>query len=346
MRRMLLSYCAGLAFLLSSSPGAADAAETTLTIKGMTCGGCVAAVKLQLRKTDGVTAYDVSLEKEEAEVTYDSVKTDPEKIAESVSKTGFVAAVKESTGKTRGSSAAVAKTGPTCSGPSCQRDSSKAERQPAADQSVEAPGLVNLAAEAAPLASAFNAARTKPRFLAILSPTCPACVHGAEAVKAAALPVSDAIDVFVVWAPMLDGDDAAAASARSRMLAGPRVRQYWDPARRVGSSFRKDVFPDAVERMRRSLPKDHFFAQYLAERDTGQPEWDIYAFFEAGADWRDRAPTPDRWVRQTARFAKGESGELTSLLWINDYAKAPIEGSLTEQLRRLAPQLVARGAVR
>jgi copper chaperone len=92
---MLLSHLAGLALLFASTLGAADAAKTTLTIKGMTCGGCVAAVKLQLRKTDGVTAYDVSLEKGEAEVTYDPAKTEPKKIADSVSKTGFAASVKE-----------------------------------------------------------------------------------------------------------------------------------------------------------------------------------------------------------------------------------------------------------
>ena len=52
MRRMLLSCLAGLAFLFSLSAGAADTtSKTTLTIKGMTCGGCVAAVKLQLRRT-------------------------------------------------------------------------------------------------------------------------------------------------------------------------------------------------------------------------------------------------------------------------------------------------------
>ena len=76
MRRMLLSCAAGLALLFSSRAGAA------------------AAVKLQLRKTDGVTAYDVSLEKGEAEVTYDPAKAEPKKIAESVSTTGFQASVK------------------------------------------------------------------------------------------------------------------------------------------------------------------------------------------------------------------------------------------------------------
>lgn len=107
MRRMLLSYCGGLAFLLSFSAGAANAAKTTLTIKGMTCGGCVAAVRLQLRKTDGVTAYDVSLEKGEAEVTYDPGKTDPKKIAESVSTTGFAASIKGADASPKGSSSAT-----------------------------------------------------------------------------------------------------------------------------------------------------------------------------------------------------------------------------------------------
>jgi copper chaperone len=83
---------------LASIGGATEPSKTTLSIKGMTCGGCVAAVKLTLRKTEGVSAYDVSLEKGEAEVTYDPARTEPKKIAESVSKTGFQASVKEPSG--------------------------------------------------------------------------------------------------------------------------------------------------------------------------------------------------------------------------------------------------------
>lgn len=84
------------ALSLASLAEAGDqTAKTTLTIKGMTCGGCVAAVKVQLKKTEGVSAYDVSLEKGEAEVTYDPAKTEPKKIAESVSKTGFEARPKD-----------------------------------------------------------------------------------------------------------------------------------------------------------------------------------------------------------------------------------------------------------
>ncbi len=105
MKNALAVLSLVLSVALASLAGAADAtAKTTLTIKGMTCGGCVAAVKLQLRKTDGVTGYDVSLEKGEAEVTYDAAKTDPKKIAESVSKTGFTASVKQADESGKGSS--------------------------------------------------------------------------------------------------------------------------------------------------------------------------------------------------------------------------------------------------
>ena len=85
-----------LAALVLSMPlaWAGEPAKTTLSVEGMTCGGCVAAVKIQLKRTEGVTAYEVSLEKAEADVSYDSAKTTPEKIAESISKTGFKASVK------------------------------------------------------------------------------------------------------------------------------------------------------------------------------------------------------------------------------------------------------------
>lgn len=94
--KRILSVFTGALLGLGSLVGAAEsAARTTLLIKGMTCGGCVAVVKLQLKKTEGVSAYEVSLEKGEAQVTYSPARTDPKKIAESVSRTGFQASVKE-----------------------------------------------------------------------------------------------------------------------------------------------------------------------------------------------------------------------------------------------------------
>ena len=95
MRNRVLSSFGAFVLLLASTVGAADTAKTTLTIKGMTCGGCVAAVKVQLKKTEGVTAYEVSLDKGEAEVSYDASRTEPKRIAQSVAKTGFQASVKD-----------------------------------------------------------------------------------------------------------------------------------------------------------------------------------------------------------------------------------------------------------
>ncbi len=90
----LLSCLTALLLLFALPAGTADAARTTLTIKGMTCGGCVATVKLQLKRTEGVTGYEVSLARGEADVSYDPTRTEPKRIAESVSRTGFEATVK------------------------------------------------------------------------------------------------------------------------------------------------------------------------------------------------------------------------------------------------------------
>jgi copper chaperone CopZ len=105
MKQALAGLIIVVPLAFASPTSATDAtARATLSIRGMTCGGCVAAVKVQLKRTVGVTAYEVSLEKAEAEVTYDPARTDPRKIAESVSETGFAASVKEAGETGKGSS--------------------------------------------------------------------------------------------------------------------------------------------------------------------------------------------------------------------------------------------------
>src|SRR5207245_2126253 len=82
MKKRLAALAVALSFVASLSGAADSKATTTLSIKGMTCGGCVAAVKIRLKKTEGVTAYQVSLEKAEAEVTYDPSRTARGELAE------------------------------------------------------------------------------------------------------------------------------------------------------------------------------------------------------------------------------------------------------------------------
>ena len=103
----MTTLLAGLLVQPHSTAAGDVTAKTTLTIKGMTCGGCAAGVRIQLKKTEGVTAYEVSFEEGEAEVTYDPAKTTPEKIAVSVSKTGFAASVKKAAGDRVGAGAAM-----------------------------------------------------------------------------------------------------------------------------------------------------------------------------------------------------------------------------------------------
>lgn len=318
---------------LSVGPSAwASDAKTTLRIQGMTCGGCVAAVNLQLKRTEGVTAYAVSYEKAEAQVTYDPARTTPAKIAESVSTTGYAATV---TGD-------GAPSGVAASGPSCREDWCASARAGGPSKEATAAGLVSLAGGDAPLVAAFNAAKARSRFVAILSPTCGACVHGADAIKAAVLPLGPSVEVFIVWAPMLGSDAAPAASASAPGLAAPNVRQYWDPQRRVGTALRAAVFPDAAERMKGSLPKGHFMTDQVCARDATQPEWDIYLLYDPGIEWKGTVPAPSRWVRQVALYGKqAEDGGPKSLMWKNDYSAAPVEGSLTAELRAM---LAARRA--
>jgi copper chaperone len=197
-----------LALLTSASFAASGdgIAKATLTIKGMTCGGCVAAVKLQLKRTEGVTAYEVSLEKGAAEVTYDSAKTDPEKIAQSVSKTGFQATVKKQE-----------KAGST------------------SDSSIHPLGQGELR-------NWFNALSGSVRVVSLLSPTCPVCQSGHNVLKTV-FGNTDSADLkaFLVWLPMEAGDDPPAARRQAATFQDPRLTEGWDPDREMGDLFARTL---------------------------------------------------------------------------------------------------------
>ena len=65
--------------------------RTTLKIDGMSCGHCVASVNKALGQADGVTVATVALGT--AAVEFDPTTTSPEKIADAVSKAGYLARV-------------------------------------------------------------------------------------------------------------------------------------------------------------------------------------------------------------------------------------------------------------
>jgi len=61
----------------------------TLTISGMSCGHCVAAVSNALKGADGVQVEDVRIGS--ATVQYDETRTTPAKLAALVTEEGYVA---------------------------------------------------------------------------------------------------------------------------------------------------------------------------------------------------------------------------------------------------------------
>ncbi len=66
-------------------------ATTTLTIKGMTCGGCVKSVTNALQREDGVDKVEVLLEAGIARVDYDPDMVTPEELVAVVDDVGFEA---------------------------------------------------------------------------------------------------------------------------------------------------------------------------------------------------------------------------------------------------------------
>jgi copper chaperone len=65
--------------------------ETTISIKGMTCAGCVASVKRVLQGIDGVEKVDVSLDPPEAKVEYAAGRVDKTQLRTAIEDAGYEA---------------------------------------------------------------------------------------------------------------------------------------------------------------------------------------------------------------------------------------------------------------
>jgi copper chaperone len=65
---------------------------TVMKITGMTCTGCVASVKKVLTAIDGVQTVDVSLEKAQATIGYDTTRVKPAQFKTAIEDAGFEAA--------------------------------------------------------------------------------------------------------------------------------------------------------------------------------------------------------------------------------------------------------------
>ncbi|WP_377888020.1 copper chaperone CopZ [Alkalihalobacillus sp. R86527] len=63
--------------------------NTTLTIKGMTCNHCKAAVETALTELDGVNGVEVDVSKGKADVSYEASKVSVSDMNEAVEEQGY-----------------------------------------------------------------------------------------------------------------------------------------------------------------------------------------------------------------------------------------------------------------
>jgi hypothetical protein len=124
--------------------------------------------------------------------------------------------------------------------------------------------------------STFNRHKDRKRIIAVLSPTCGACLRGASMLDEM-LRRSDAY-LIVIWEPILRTDVLRPRTAVLAHAANSRVQQYWDPEHYVAKELALAIRAKAL-----AEPQCCFTSGYY---------WDIAAVFPQGAEWGDSMPPP------------------------------------------------------
>jgi copper chaperone CopZ len=63
--------------------------ETSLTVKGMTCGGCEKAVERALLMVRGVTSAQAHRDRQQVTIVYNPDDTDANKLRQAIEKAGY-----------------------------------------------------------------------------------------------------------------------------------------------------------------------------------------------------------------------------------------------------------------
>lgn len=63
--------------------------KITLTVKGMTCMGCVGSVKKVLEPIPGVASVDITLDNGQVTIAYDSTKSGAEQFTTAINDAGY-----------------------------------------------------------------------------------------------------------------------------------------------------------------------------------------------------------------------------------------------------------------
>lgn len=78
-----------LAVVILVAPAWATPRNVTLNVSKMTCAACPITVKKALEKVPGVSKVEVSLEKKQAQVTFDDAKTSTDALLKATRDAGY-----------------------------------------------------------------------------------------------------------------------------------------------------------------------------------------------------------------------------------------------------------------
>jgi hypothetical protein len=90
-----------------------------------------------------------------------------------------------------------------------------------------------------------------------------------------------ALRVYAMWLNMYPGDSRA--NWPSTLFTDPRVVQYWDESRTMGTRYLSQLPAMVERRAAATLPP------------TADVMWDAYFVYDAGDRWQDPVPMPVSW---------------------------------------------------
>ncbi len=89
MRSLIQTLVVGFPMLLPASMAIAAERTVTLAVENMTCATCPITVKKSLTQVSGVIKADVSLEKEDATITFDDAKATVADLTKATTNAGY-----------------------------------------------------------------------------------------------------------------------------------------------------------------------------------------------------------------------------------------------------------------
>jgi hypothetical protein len=127
------------------------------------------------------------------------------------------------------------------------------------------------------LKAQFNKDKGVLRLVVLVSPTCPACVGGAQWIESEVLKTYPDLNVrvYAVWYEMYPGDSPKAFPTARKTMPDARVSHFWDKKKATG----------------------RWFQAHLPSEYKKPIMWDAYYLYDADAEWTDTLKPPIVWGR-------------------------------------------------